>query len=527
MFLIGIGLGSSAGAWASRTLRRPHLALAFTQLGLTAAIAWTAWTLAKSLPFWPINPALASTPWLLFQIDLARCVWAVLPAALLWGASFPLALAAASHDAGARDAAQVVGGVYAANTVGAIVGALAFSVVLVPALGTQHAQQALIAIALLSAIVVVPSRGLIGAFVVAGAVLVATVPIIPFELLAYGRQTPWRLNTVKELYRGEGMNSTIAVSELKGNGWRNFHVSGKIEASTEPQDMRLQRLLGNLPALVHPNPASVLVVGFGAGVTAGSFVPYPEVKHITICEIEKLIPQVVSTYFGPQNFEVARDPRTRIVNDDARHFILTTSEHFDLITSDPIHPWVKGAATLYTREYFELVRAHLNPGGVVTQWVPLYESNVEAVKSEIATFLSVFPNGSVWGNLNNGEGYDVVLLGQEGSAPINLDAIFERMSREDHARARRALEEVSFGSPMDIFATFAARGPDLTTWLSDAQINRDRDLRLQYLAGMTPDVYMGGPIYNEIIANRRFPVGLFSGSDARVTALASLIGARR
>src|ERR1043165_4887865 len=214
-----------------------------------------------------------------------------------------------------------------------------------------------------------------------------------------------------DLYVGEGMNSSIVVSEL-ANGVRNFHVAGKIEASTEPQDMRLQRMLGHMSALLHPNPQTVLVVGFGAGVTAGSFVLHPEIKRIVICEIEPLIPEVVSRYFTGVNYDVVHDPRVQIVYDDARHFILTTKEKFDVITSDPIHPWGKGAATLYTKEYFELVKQHLNPGGVITQWVPLYESHLDVVKSEVATFMDVFPNGTVWSNDISGKGYDVVLAGR-------------------------------------------------------------------------------------------------------------------
>src|SRR5262249_54680588 len=115
--------------------------------------------------------------------------------------------------------------------------------------------------------------------------------------------------------------------------------------------------------------------------------------------------------FATQNYCVAQDPRTEIVYDDARHYVLTTPRTFDIITSDPIHPWVKGSATLYTREYFELCKRHLNPGGLVTQWVPLYESNFEVVRSEIATFFEVFPQGTIWSNDQAGAGYDVVLVG--------------------------------------------------------------------------------------------------------------------
>ena len=351
-----------------------------------------------------------------------------------------------------------------------------------------------------------------------------TLSAVPFELIAYGRQFPWRVNTVNELYRGEGMNSTIAVSELKSDTRvRNFHVAGKIEASNEAQDMRLQLLLGNLPALLHPAPKTVLVVGFGAGVTAGSFVPFPDVKRIVICEIEPLIPRVVSPYFANENQGVFKDPRVEMVYDDARHFVRTTREKFDVITSDPIHPWVKGAATLYTREYFEQVKAHLNPGGVVTQWVPLYESNDDAVKSEIATFFEVFPNGTVWGNRYNGEGYDVVLLGTADPLRIDVDAIDARLARADYATVLRELVDVGFRSGTDVLATFGGRARDLAPWLKDAQINSDRDLRLQYLAGMSPDAYTSGAIYNQILSFRRFPDDLVVGTEARKQALRTAI----
>src|SRR5256885_8685835 len=102
-------------------------------MALAAAIAWTAWQLSNSLPWWPVNPLLSTSPWYTFQIDMVRCLWAILPAALLWGASFPLALAAANAKG---DSGRLVGGIYAANTGGAILGALAFSLILIPRIGT-------------------------------------------------------------------------------------------------------------------------------------------------------------------------------------------------------------------------------------------------------------------------------------------------------------------------------------------------------------------------------------------------------
>jgi spermidine synthase len=521
VFLTGLGIGSSAGSLLARNLANPRLALAWCQLLAAAAIFWAAWMLGASLPYWPVNPWISTSPWFTFQLDIVRCFWTLLPASILWGASFPLALASVverGHDPG-----RVVGGVYAANTVGAIVGAIGFSLMTVPFVGTHGAQRVLIAISALSgilAIVASASRGQAdapaqtpflrwGSVAVVGALVVLfgwNVPPVPGGLVAYGRSLPTRDETgIQYLYKGEGLNSSVAVSELPG-GIRNFHVSGKVEASSEPQDMRLQRMLGNIPAVLHPRPTSVLVVGFGAGVTSGSFVPYKDVERIVICEIEPLIPTRVAPYFERENYSVLRDARVRIVYDDARHHVLTMDEKFDIITSDPIHPWVKGAATLYTREYFELVKRHLNPGGLVTQWVPLYESSPEVVKSEIATFFEVFPNGTVWANLNEGEGYDVVLLGQADERPLDLDAAQERLRSPERAAVAESLRDVGFHSLVDLLSTYAGHATDMRAWLDGAIINRDRNLRLQYLAGMQLNQYLGGRIYSDMVSYRQ-PLG--------------------
>ena len=215
------------------------------------------------------------------------------------------------------------------------------------------------------------------------------------------------------------------------------------------------------------------------------------------------------------------DPRVRIVYDDARHFVLTTNEKFDIITSDPIHPWVKGSATLYSKEYFDLVKEHLNPGGIVTQWVPLYESDANTVKSEVATFFDVFPNGSIWGNDNNGTGYDTVLLGQVEAPKIDVDAIERRLMRPDYANVAQSLRDVGFGSVVDLLATYAGQRQDLMPWLEGAQINRDGNLRLQYMAGLALNVSMEGTIYNQILSYRRYPRNMLAVSDAMRPAVMS------
>ena len=286
--------------------------------------------------------------------------------------------------------------------------------------------------------------------------------------------------------------------------------------------------MGHLPALIQASsgglqPRSVLTVGFGAGITAGSFVPYPEVERLIICEIEALVPPTSSKYFEKQNYDVLHDRRTRIIYDDARHYIFTTHDKFDVITTDPIHPWVKGTSTLYSKEYYELCKRHLNPGGVVAQWLPIYDSDLDTIKTELATFFEVFPNGTMWSNYFNGDGYDLVLIGREDRIPINVDELQQRLDRPGYSAVSAALGEVGFHSAVDVLATYAGRATELKPLLVNAQINKDVNMRLQYLAGLGLNSMAYQKTYSTILAYRRFPEGLLVGSGARLDALRTLL----
>ncbi|MEO5509064.1 MAG: fused MFS/spermidine synthase, partial [Longimicrobiales bacterium] len=147
--LAGLGIGSTAGSMYARNGHNPRIVLGLCQLGLTACLAWAGYSLSEALPYWPINPAISTSPWLTLQIDLVRCVWTVLPAAILWGASFPLALAGVT--VAGEDTGRMVGRVYAANTVGAIFGAMLTSLIFVAKYGTQNTQRFFIVIAAISA----------------------------------------------------------------------------------------------------------------------------------------------------------------------------------------------------------------------------------------------------------------------------------------------------------------------------------------------------------------------------------------
>lgn len=512
VFLIGLGGGAALGAICVRGKTAPHVTLGWCQILAVFGIAYAAHS---------ISTAFTS----------AQSLWAVLPATVAWGASVPLAFACAARGR-SNDAARTVGGVYAANTVGAIVGALAVSLLLIPQLGTSSSQQILMILSAVGGVVAMWSwlrRNALAAGATVIAIMLAawaiiSVAPIPGNLIAWGRRASVMSSTATILETVEGLNSSFAFSRVidADQSVIQFHVGGRAEASTAWQDMRLQRMLGYLPSLV-TNPHAVLVVGFGAGVTAGTFTQVPGVEQIVICEMEPQIPPRSARYFSAQNYDVLHDPKTRMVYDDARHFILATKEKFDLITSDPIHPYVKGSASLYSKEYFEMVRAHLNPQGIVTQWVPLYETDTETVKSEIATFFEVFPNSEVFANLNGYTGYDVVLMGRLGDGPIHIDSVADRLQQPQYERVMRSLRDVGFNSAYDLYGTFAGSFADLRDWLAGAAINRDKDLRLQYLAGLAINQRSHNVIYHQIVDNRSWPNPGFVGSAESLKQLASAL----
>jgi spermidine synthase len=359
--------------------------------------------------------------------------------------------------------------------------------------------------------------------VTAGAGLLArSVPAMPGLLVAYGRYAATWIGQNEIIYSGEGMTASVAVSRTP-NGVLNYHNAGKVQASSEPQDMRLQRMLGHMTTLIPENARTVVVIGCGAGVTAGAVSIDPDLTQVTIAEIEPLVPEVVSRYFSEHNFAVVQNPKVRVHLDDARHFLLTTKEKFDAITSDPLDPWVKGAATLYTREFFEVVKSRLNPGGVVTLFVQLYESTEDAVKSEVATFLEAFPQGVVFANTINGQGYDLVLVGQLDPKPIDVDRVQARLSDPKNAAIAQSLAEIGIYSAVDLFGTYGGRADDMARWLSGAQINTDRNLRLQYLAGLGLNLYQAAGIYRNMSMDSRYPEGLFTGSEATMDELRQAI----
>lgn len=525
VFLTGLGIGTSLGARLGRRLRRPALGLACCQALLGLAIAWAAFAVTQQLPYWPVNEDLR------LPADLVRAAWAMLPATVLWGASFPLALAvlADESDGASIDPSRPVSRLYAANTLGAIFGALGATLVLVPALGSAQTQQLLVLLTLAAAALAfglarILGRPALGRVLLTGGLLIAcgvigvrAVPPIPAQVIAAGHYLPDWGAGVDVVYAKEGVTASVAVSR-EPNGELTYHNSGKVQASSYPRDMRLQRMLGHLTSLLPAGRDEFLVIGLGAGVTAGALALDEQVGRVTVAEIEPLVTRVADEWFSPWNEGVVRHPRVAVLVEDGRHFLRQTERTFDGITSDPLDPWTKGSAALYTEEFWRLAKSRLRPGGVVTAWGQLYESTEESAKSVIATFMAAFPNSAIFANTVNGQGYDLVLVGMADGDTLAVDRLLERLEASEALRA--SLAGVGIGSGVELLATFAGRPSDLAHWLDGAQLNRDRNMRLQYLAGWGSKRYDQARIFDRMLAEGvAWPEGWFTGYPVQLQRL--------
>ena len=189
----------------------------------------------------------------------------------------------------------------------------------------------------------------------------------------------------------EGSTGTVAVRRLAGT--ISLAIDGKVDASNAG-DMLTQRLLAHVPLLLHPNPQRAAIIGLGSGVTLGSALTHP-LAEVHVLEISQGVVEA-SRFFEAENNRALADPRTRLIVGDGRTHLMLGRQSYDVIVSEPSNPWMAGIASLFTREFFEGARDRLTPGGVLCQWAHTYDISSSDLKSIVATFLSVFPNGTLW-----------------------------------------------------------------------------------------------------------------------------------
>ncbi|HKE91842.1 MAG TPA: fused MFS/spermidine synthase [Gemmatimonadales bacterium] len=432
-FLLGIGLGSALVARRSET---PSDAVASTVLaqGVTAAGAALIIAFFSALPAYVLRvfqiPGLNAGPRLGLLGGAVAAV--VLIPAVGMGMTFPLLtdLIASTGEARGAD----VGRAYLLNTSGSILGAVLTGFVLVTTLGSDTTLRLGVAVNVLAALAlaVAVSRGVvegsalqrrlqsrvIGGAILATAGLVAVVAApgrglrtIDLGPTIYGREKMTAAERrgflthmgARPLRLIEGRNSTVSVWESPVG--RALKVNGKVDAS-DYGDMDTQIMLGLAPVVAHPHPHQALAIGFGSGVTTAVLAAVPGMNRVRVVELEPAVLEL-APYFRSVNQDVLTRPTVRAIADDARSALQLTNDQFDVIVSEPSNPWVAGVATLYTPDFYRIVRGRLARGGVFCQWVQLYQLPLAVVAGIVRNVHEVFPHVSVWSAGN----YDLMVLG--------------------------------------------------------------------------------------------------------------------
>jgi len=411
--------------------------------------------------------------------------------AFLMGVAFPLA--GKIHGQYKKIVGYAVGEILSYNTIGAILGSAVSGFVLIYLLGIQRSLQLIILINIgfgLLVLVSVVGRKLLNWGIAGAAAIVALLLIINPDLwklwdpkfyAIYQSQLLERYRspeTIREdlqntdvLYYGEGVQAI--VSSIQAAEKQYFITNGRVEASNSNEGRQCQYTLGHLPMLLNKNPKKVFVLGTGSGMTLGATSAHPSVEKITLAEIEPKVLGVART-FGIYNHYVLNNPKVRIVFNDGRNFLMTTNEKFDVITADPIHPWFSGAGYLYSVEYFKLASEHLNPGGIVCQWLPVYELSEENLKSVVNTLREVFPHIMVWLTHDDAE-----LIGSNSPIVIDEKDLEQRIRIPE---VQQDLVPVRMGSAEDFLSYFVMGDEGARAYSMGGRINTDDNLYLEFSA---------------------------------------------
>ncbi len=485
-FIGGLAGGSVVGAALAARGWRNGRATAFALGGTALLAAWATWMAGSVLPATIAQDLVASNDTYLALLT-RHALWlagVLVPVTVALGTTFPLvlALAGGNNTHTARSAAAV----YGVNTLAGVAGSLLAGFLWLPALGIQgtlNLATALLAAASLVAVALSPATigGRAAAAVLAVAALVTVGLHGPWDrallasgaykyasFLPPGADVRAMLTAGTLRYDRDGATSTVAVREL--TGVRSLAIDGKIDASSGA-DMATQKLLAHVPLLLHPEPRRVAVIGLGSGVTAGAALTHP-VQQVDVVEIS---PEVVaaSAFFTEENRHALDDPRTRLIVGDGRSHLLLSSTRYDVIISEPSNPWMAGVASLFTREFFEAARARMAPGGLLCQWAHIYDISPDDLRSIVATFRAVFPEGTMW---LVGEG-DLLLVGSDGALGARVDAMAGAWARPGVADD---LARIGATTLFTVTSAYIGGPAELAAFSGGARVHVDDTMALEY-----------------------------------------------
>jgi spermidine synthase len=416
-----------------------------------------------------------------FHLAISLVVFA--PSAFFLGASFTLA--ARLYVGRGRPVGTSTGRLYGLNTLGAILGAIAATAWLIPALGTQRAIIALAVfqVALGALAILFGGGGRAGwperIYATVACALVATLGFGLNQLFSlrwvYDRQEPGKLLTLVE-----GAGAAVTVHQRTSDD-RVISINGVNVAGTNLVLRITQKLQAHLPVCLHPAPSSVLQIGFGSGGTCYSVSLHPEVKSIDVVELNPDVLKVATQWFPDINHGVLDDPRVHIRIVDAKSHVAATDQTYDLILSDSTHPRFRGNAALYARDYFANCARRLRPGGMFTTWLPLYGMSVDDIRGILKSFQSVFPHVQVW--YPNPEPHEnTIVIASMQPITINPGLLARRLAAEPVAND---LAEVNINSVIQLLDFFLLGDRAVAEFSRTGRLNTDDHPRLEFLAPRT------------------------------------------
>jgi len=485
-FLLGLAIGSFLFSFFLKRFSRPLLLLALVQGGI-ALFAFGGEFLFPLLPllFFKLLEIFHSEGGILSASKFFIVAAVMLIPTILMGGVFPLVIhlltggGATSSETKRKNVPEidtglgsVVGRAYAINTIGTIIGSFFIGFILLPSLGIQKSLHIAILInAVLSLLLWMQIREIGEARLWAAGGVGAFLVIVSFSTPAWNplqmsSELFGKLSTLDLLFYKEGISSTVTVVQhptLAKHPHLTLAIDGKPNASTTG-DMKTQLLVGHLPMLLAPEAKEVISIGHGSGITTGAIATHPLTKLVTL-EIEPAVVEA-SRFFDPFSGNVLDDSRVQMVVDDARNYLILTKDRFDVIVSEPSHPWRSGSSKLFTEEFFRLGRSRLRPGGIFTQWIHFYGIRAPELKAVIRTFHSVFPHVFIFYT----DAGDLILLGSDREIAIDREEIARRIAVPAVAQD---LSRVDVYSPFDLWAYFLLGPNEIERYAGEGIFNTD------------------------------------------------------
>jgi spermidine synthase len=440
-----------------------------------------------------IRPFRRDSPIIEFWINMRHASALMFVPTILFGMSFPVLTYLVTK--GSKDIGGSLGAVYGMNTLGGIIGSIITGYLLLPSLGSQQTLACLAMLNLLSGILLFSTSSLFTSFVRKGVALSFSCTLflfvlkMPNDLLKeiFLRNTQGKVNLEQLIYLDEGLTTTVAVLKDGSGGEHNSKrlILNGINMSADFMSSRkYMTLLSYIPLLLIENPKDVLVICFGTGLTAGAAGAYPGINSVDAVDISPGVFKA-GKYFKERNHDVLNNPKVKRINQDGRQHLLTTSTTYDVITVEPPPPNSAGSVNLYTREYYELTKQALKPGGIVSQWIPLHSQSETNVYQSFHTFLESFPYAMAWYPANK----ELILIGSNQPVNIDFQGIEERLQ---NPVINKTMSDIGFGTPYSFLGSIWYLKNELKRLSSGQRIISDNNPTLEFFLNDARDISEDG-----------------------------------